>query len=77
MPVQLIIMILAAILTYALSPKPKTPSPDSLSDVSIPTIEVGKPVCVVFGDCWIDDSNVLWFGDLMTQPIYANSGKKG
>jgi hypothetical protein len=75
--IQLIVLIIAAVLTYALTPKPKQPNPDSLSDVSIPTIEVGKPTSVAFGEVWIDDSNVLWYGDLATQPIYADTGKGG
>jgi len=74
--IQLAVMIVAAILSYALRPKPKTPNPDTLSDVSVPTIEVGKPVSVAFGEVWIDDSNILWYGDLQNQPIYAQGGKK-
>lgn len=62
--VQLAILVVAAILEYALTPKPQTPPPDTLSDVSVPTIEIGKPVSVAFGEVWIDDSNILWYGDL-------------
>ena len=73
--VQLAILVVAAILSYALTPKPQTTPPDTLSDVSVPTIEIGKPVSVAFGDVWIDDSNVLWYGDLSSQPIHASGGK--
>jgi len=73
--VQLAILIVCAILSYALAPKPQTPAPDTLSDVSVPTIELGKPVSVAFGTVWVDDSNVLWFGDLSSQPIMASGGK--
>jgi hypothetical protein len=62
--IQLAILVVAAILSYALTPKPKTPPPDTLSDVSVPTIEVGKPIGVAFGEVWVDDSNILWYGDL-------------
>lgn len=62
--VSLIVAVVAAILQYALTPKPQTPPPDTLSDVSVPTIEIGKPVSVAFGEVWIDDSNILWYGDL-------------
>lgn len=77
MYVQLIILVIAAILSYALRPKPQTPPAATLDDVSIPTIEIGKPVAVVFGECWVDDSNVIWYGDLQNSPIYASGGKKG
>jgi hypothetical protein len=62
--IQLAVLVIAAILSYALTPKPKTPPPDTLSDVSVPTIEVGKPISVAFGEVWVDDSNILWYGDL-------------
>lgn len=73
--IQLAVLVVAAILSYALTPKPQTQPPDTLSDVSVPTIEIGKPVSVAFGDVWIDDSNVLWYGDLSSQPIQASGGK--
>jgi hypothetical protein len=70
---QLVIMIIAAILAYALQPKPQQPQAQTLEDVSVPTIEIGKPVSVVFGEVWIDDSNILWYGDLQNYPIFAPS----
>jgi uncharacterized membrane protein len=73
--VQLIIMVVAAILSYALRPKPQNPPAATLADVSVPTTEIGKPVAVVFGEVWIDDSNIIWYGDLSNTPIYATSGK--
>lgn len=74
--VQLIIMVVAAVLSYALRPKPQRPAAETLEDVDVPTIEVGKPVSVAFGEVWIDDSNILWYGDLSNSPIYAKGGKK-
>lgn len=62
--IQLAIVIIAALLEYALTPKPQVPPPDQLSDVSVPTIEIGKAVSVAFGTVWVDDSNILWYGDL-------------
>jgi hypothetical protein len=72
--IQLAVMLVAAILAYALTPKPKTPAPDTLSDVSVPTIEIGKPASVAFGTVWVDDSNILWYGDLSSYPIYPSGG---
>jgi hypothetical protein len=76
MYVQLIIMVVAAILAYALTPKPQAPPAATLNDVNIPTVEIGEPVIVIFGEVWIDDSHVLWYGDLLNTPIYASGGKK-
>lgn len=77
MYVQLIILVVALILSYALRPRPQNPPAATLDDVSIPTIEIGKPVAVVFGEVWVDDSNVIWYGDLTNSPIYAPGDKKG
>jgi hypothetical protein len=71
---EIAVLIVTAILSYALRPKQQTPPPDTLSDVSVPTIEIGKPVGVAFGTVWVDDSNILWYGDLSSQPIFASSG---
>lgn len=73
---EIAVLIITAILSYALRPKPQTQPPDTLSDVSVPTIEIGKPVSVAFGEVWVDDSNILWYGDLSSQPIFAKSGGK-
>lgn len=73
--VQLVIMIVAMILSAAMRPKNQTPPPASLSDVSVPTIQQGTPVAVAFGDVWIDQPFVLWYGDLRSQAITAG-GKK-
>lgn len=73
--IQLAVMLVAVVLTYALRPKPEGQSPATLADVSIPTIDQGTPVTVVFGDCWIDNWMVLWYGDMGVQPI-KGGGKK-
>jgi hypothetical protein len=75
MPWLIVYMIVAIALTYALSPKQPDPPPMSLADVDVPQIEMGKPIAVAFGEVWVDDSNIIWYGDLVTSPIYA-SGKK-
>lgn len=71
--VYLVVMIVSAIIQYALRPKPPTPKPATLSDFSIPVVQDGKPVAVVFGDVWVDDANVLWYGDVGSQAIKAGS----
>lgn len=67
------VLIISIILSYALRPRVQQPAAASLSDVAIPQIEIGRPVAVVFGEVWIDDSNIIWYGDLTNQPIYPPS----
>ncbi|MBS0364897.1 MAG: hypothetical protein JSR67_03625 [Proteobacteria bacterium] len=73
--VYLILLIVSVATSYALRPRPPKAAPATLADVNVPQIEIGKPVAVAFGEVWIDDSNVLWFGDLNTFPI-TQGGKK-
>lgn len=75
MYVYLIVMIVCMLLEYALRPKPPDAKPATLSDFSIPVVEEGKPVAVVFGEVWVDDANVLWYGDMASAPI-KSGGKK-
>lgn len=74
--VQVAIMVVAAVLSYALAPKPPQPPKPSLEDLSLPTAEEGRPIPVVFGTVWITGPNVLWYGDLRTEAIKVKGGKK-
>ena len=62
-------------ISVAMRPKPQSQKPPSLADFSVPTAEEGREVLVIFGEVWIDDPNVLAFGDLRTTPIKAKGGK--
>jgi hypothetical protein len=42
----------------------------------VPTAEDGRECSMVFGTNWIDDPNVLFYGDLRTTPIKVKGGKK-
>lgn len=72
----LVVLIVSSLLQYALRPKPAAPKPATLSDFNVPVVQDGKPVAVVFGDVWVDDANVLWYGDVGSSPI-KSKGKKG
>jgi len=74
--IQLVIMIVAALISYATRPKIKPPPAATLNDVQIPTIDQGTAVPVVFGEVWVDNWMVLWYGDLSNQPIKQKGGKK-
>ena len=41
----------------------------------MPTVDQGTPVPVVFGEVWIENWMVLWYGDLRVTPI-KSGGKK-
>lgn len=69
----LIVAIVALVVAVALAPKPVTPSPAALEDFDFPQAEDGKDASLVFGDCWIEDPNVLWYGDLSSRAIKSKS----
>ncbi len=73
---QLVVMLVSALLSYLLQPKPEKPKPASLSDFDIPTAEEGRSIPVIFGRPKIHGANVVWYGDLGTRPIKTKSGKK-
>jgi len=74
--VQLILLVVSSIVSYALRPKPPVPKPAALEDFDIPVAEQGRPIPVVFGTILLTGPNVLWYGDLRTTPIKEKAGKK-
>lgn len=69
-------LIASYFITAALTPKPETPKPSSLEDFDFPQIEEGTNQCVIFGDCWVPDWFVLWYGNLRTSDVKSEGGKK-
>lgn len=80
MPLNFLWAIGMLIASYAiqalLAPKPVTPKPSSLEDFDFPQIEEGTPQSVIFGDVWIKDWQVLWYGNLRTSAVKSESAKK-
>jgi hypothetical protein len=72
----LVVIIVAALISVALAPKPPEPKPAALSDIDAPTAEEGRPIPVVFGSVLIRGANVVWYGDLDADPIKKSGGKK-
>ncbi|CAB4162470.1 hypothetical protein UFOVP786_56 [uncultured Caudovirales phage] len=58
----------------------KTPTnatkPAALEDFEFPQSAEGTPQTVVFGDVWIEDWTVAWYGDYRTESITASSAGK-
>ena len=49
--------------SYILAPKPKGPKPEEVTQLQNPSAEAGKPVSVPFGTVWVQEVNILWYGD--------------
>lgn len=73
--VYLVLLIIVIVLSIAMRPKPQSTKPPALADFAVPTAEEGREVLVIFGEVWVDDPNVLAYGDLRTTPIKAKGGK--
>lgn len=67
--VQLIIAIVVAVISYALTPKPKTPAGQKAQDITSPTTDAGSPIQVVFGRMKVRNPNVLGYGGDYTTEI--------
>jgi hypothetical protein len=72
----LVVMVVAALVSQALAPKPPEPKPASLSDIDVPTAEEGRPIPVVFGSVLLRGAYVVGDGDLEADPIKKSGGKK-
>lgn len=66
---NLIIGIAAFFLQLVLAPKPQNAKPASLADFQVPVAEEGVEIPVAFGTVNIKSPNVVWYGDLVLQPI--------
>ena len=70
-------LILNVFIQVALMSKPEKPKPASLDEFDFPQVDETTPQSVVFGDVWIRDWTVLWYGNLQTSAIKSSGGKKG
>ena len=73
--VQLALLVLSAVVTAMLTPKPPAPKKATLADFQVPTAEQDRAIPVVFGRVWVTGPNVVWYGDLSTVAI-KGGGKK-
>lgn len=74
--IQLAIMVASYLLSTLLAPKPKTPPPAAFDDFDFPQFDETTPQLVVFGDVWVKDWQVLWYGNYRTTAIKSDGGKK-
>lgn len=73
----LAVLVIAAVVSIALAPKPPRPKPAALDELDAPTAEEGRPIGVVFGEVTVRSANVVWYGDLGSTAIRKKGGKKG
>ncbi|AYH46092.1 hypothetical protein [Azoarcus sp. DN11] len=71
----LAMMVVSYTVAYLTRPKPTKPKPASLSEFDLPVAEEGTPQCVIFGDVWTGDWQVLSYGNFRTRPIKTSNGK--
>lgn len=69
-------MVASYAIQVLLTPKQETPKPAALDDFDFPQVDEGTPQSVIFGDVWIQDWMVLWYGNLRTSEVKSSGGKK-
>jgi hypothetical protein len=74
--VQIAIIIISMVISYAMRPKATNPPPTALKDIDFPQADEGTPQAVIFGDCWTSDWTVLAVGNYRTDPITATQAQK-
>jgi hypothetical protein len=73
--VQVVIAIVAAVISYATQPKPVKPKPASLEDFDLPTPDEGTPQRVLFGERRCQQWMLTYWGNLRADAIKTKSGK--
>lgn len=71
--VQIAILVVSALISYATRPKPQQAKPGT---VETPVAEEGRTIRKVYGTVWIDDPQMLGFKRIGTDRIRKKGGKK-
>lgn len=78
--VQLVVAFVMLAVSYAITAsmtrRQPAKKPASMEDFDFPQAEEGAAQPVVFGDVWVKDFMVLWYGDFRVTPIRKKGGKK-
>lgn len=69
--IQIAISLALTAISYAIRPRQKaaTPQAAGLDDIEVPQAEEGGVIAVVFGTVLVRGVNVVWVGDLKTEPV--------
>lgn len=73
--VAILVSIAINAIAYILTPRPK-PSTPTAGNLDIPDAKVGSPVPVIFGEVWIKDPLISYYGNQNTRAITKSGGKK-
>jgi len=77
MPWPIIAAVVASfVAAYVFTPRPSAGDPPTAGEFEAPTAEEGREITVIFGTRDIEDMNVVWYGDLSTEPVKKSGGKK-
>lgn len=66
-----LVAMVASYAISALTAKSQKLTPATMADLPLPQSEEGVPQSVIFGDVWITDWVLLWWGNLTNEPIHA------
>lgn len=73
--VAVLVSIAINAVAYLLTPKPKSQAPTA-GALDIPATKDGTPIPVIFGEVWIKDPHIAYYGNANTRPITKSGGKK-
>ena len=73
---QILVWVITTVIGSLLAPRPQKPAAPSAGNLEVPVAEAGKPIPVLFGTRIIRQANVVWYGDLVADPIRKKGGKK-
>jgi hypothetical protein len=74
--IAVVMLIASFVITALMAKKPQEPTPLNITNFQVPQVDEGTPQAVIFGDVWVPDYQVLWYGNLFNTPIDADGGKK-
>lgn len=78
--IQLVVAFVLLAASYAITAMMAKRAPAkkaaSMDEFDFPQAEEGTAQPVIFGDVWIKDWMVLWYGDYRVTPIRKKGGKK-
>lgn len=70
------LMVVSYGIQMLLQPKSKTPKAASLEEFDFPQFEEDTDQTVIFGDVWIEDWYVGWYGNLRSEKVESKGGGK-
>lgn len=65
----LVVMLIVAAISYQSAMRAQRMSQATAGTIDAPTAEEGRPVPVLFGTRVMKAPNVVWYGDVGTEPI--------